>query len=239
MIAADDNDNIDSEKFYELEKMADRYVVLAFVSFIRLKNYVFLIFSLRKAYQNLFLDKMSINAQMKLVNNFKAQKWNPSTEQAMRYLIYINNRLLLKLFHENFLLYFRREKAEMQRDSESNEITKNQLVLKMEEQAAELAKFDVEILIYESNKQRIGRAKSRIEHLNQFNDIVSNTMMASECIWILMQFDLERMKKRNDFNSNLDKYRMESIGCNKRIVKSLKYFYNNKKVFSSVFCLFS
>lgn len=113
--------------------------------------------------------------------------------------------------------------VEMDRKYQADLLTKNQLWLKLQEQSTALAKLDIESLIFESNEQRIGRAKARIEHLNQFKTIVSDTMMISECIWILMQFDLDRMKKRNDFDSELDRYRMESIGCNKRIVSTWKH----------------
>lgn len=106
----------------------------------------------------------------------------------------------------------------MERDNELNDSQKLNLVYKLQEQAAELAQLDVESLVYESNQKRIGRAKQRMEYLRRFADIASETMTLSEVFWVLMQLDLERMKNRNDYDSKLDAYRMESLACNRRIV---------------------
>lgn len=119
------------------------------------------------------------------------------------------------------MLYFfyRREMLQMERDNELNETQKQHLVHKLQEQAAELAQLDVEALVFESNQKRMGRAKQRMEYITRFADAISETMTLSELFWVLMQLDMERMKNRNNYDSKLDVYRMESLTSNRRIVR--------------------
>lgn len=113
---------------------------------------------------------------------------------------------------------------QMERDIELNEAQKLHLLHKLQEQAVELAQLDVESLINESNQKRTGRAKKRVEYLRRFADIVTETMALSEIFWVLMQLDLQRMKNRNNYDSKLDAYRMESLGSNRRIVSCIFNF---------------
>lgn len=108
--------------------------------------------------------------------------------------------------------------SEMEREIELNESQKQHLVHKLQEQAAELAQLDVEALVFESNQKRMGRAKQRLEYLARFADVVSESMALAELFWVLMQLDMERMKNRNNYDSKLDAYRLESLSCNRRIV---------------------
>lgn len=108
---------------------------------------------------------------------------------------------------------------QMERDSELNETQKQHLVYKLQDQAAELALLDVETLVYDSNQKRMSRAKQRLEYLTRFADAVSETMTLSELLWVLMQLDMERMKNRNNYDTKLDAYRVESLGCNRRNVR--------------------
>lgn len=117
---------------------------------------------------------------------------------------------------------------QMERDNELNESQKQHLVHKLQEQAAELAQLDVEALVYESNQQRMSRAKQRMEYLTRFADIISETMTLSELFWVLMQLDMERMKNRNKYDSKLDAYRMETLGCNRRIVSHFSILWSFK-----------
>ncbi|XP_031636892.1 augmin complex subunit dgt3 [Contarinia nasturtii] len=149
---------------------------------------------LLNAYNKLYLAEMNCRAKTALTNQFKAQNWSPSTLMGMR-----------------------REMLQMERDNELNESQKQHLIHKLQEQAAELAQLDVEALVYESNQKRMGRAKQRMDFLTRFADIISETVILSELFWVLMQLDMERMKNRNNYDSKLDAYRMESHGCNRRI----------------------
>lgn len=117
-------------------------------------------------------------------------------------------------------MHLRREMQQMERDIELNEGQKLHLVHKLQEQAVELAQLDVELLVYESNQKRMGRAKQRVEYLRRFADIVTEAMALAEIFWVLMQLDLQRMKNRNNYDSKLDTYRMESLSSNRRIVSS-------------------
>ncbi|XP_055309300.1 augmin complex subunit dgt3 [Sitodiplosis mosellana] len=149
---------------------------------------------LLNAYNKLYLAEMNFNAKTALTNQLKAQNWSPSTVGGMR-----------------------REMSEMERDIELNESQKQHLVHKLQEQAAELAQLDVEALVFDSNQKRMGRAKQRMEFITRFADIISETMALSELFWVLMQLDMERMKNRNNYDSKLDAYRLESLSCNRRI----------------------
>lgn len=108
--------------------------------------------------------------------------------------------------------------VQMERDVELNEVQKQHLEHKLQEQAVEIAQLDVEALIYESNQKRMRRAKQRMEYLTRFAEVISETMTVSEIFWSLMQLDMERMKNRTNYDSKLDAYRMDSLGCNRRIV---------------------
>lgn len=108
---------------------------------------------------------------------------------------------------------------QMNRDNELNEMQKQHLVYKLQEQAAMFAQLDVEALVFDSNQRRMGRAKQRLEYIMRFADVISETMALSELFWVLMQLDMERMKNRNSYDSKLDAYRMDSLGCNRRIVR--------------------
>lgn len=112
---------------------------------------------------------------------------------------------------------------QMQRDSELNEVQKQHLVHKLQDQAAEIAQLDVEAIIYDSNKKRMDRAKQRMDYFTRFADIISETMTLSEIFWSLMQLDMERMKNRNKYDSRLEGYRIDSLACNRRIVSIVFY----------------
>lgn len=86
----------------------------------------------------------------------------------------------------------------------------------MQEQCVELARLDVEEAIFKNNKKRLNRAEQRKKTITEFIGSVSEIMAIAELIWILMQFDMERIKKRSDFDQKLEKYRMESTICDRR-----------------------
>lgn len=105
----------------------------------------------------------------------------------------------------------------MQRNIEMNEEQKQHLLYNLQEQAVELSQLDADALVYESNKKRMKRAKHRLEYLLRYANHISETMLLSEIFWVLLQFDMERMKSRSTYDSKLDTYRMDSM-CNRRIV---------------------
>lgn len=106
----------------------------------------------------------------------------------------------------------------MEHDNELNNGQKQHLLHKLHEQSVELAQLDVEVLISESNQKRMKRAKQRMEFFIQFSNLVSGSMTLSELFWTLMQLDMERVKNRNVYDIKLDAYRMETLGCSRRIV---------------------
>lgn len=105
----------------------------------------------------------------------------------------------------------------MEREEQHIHLAKNDVMMKLQEQAIELARLDVESVIFDNNKKRSSRAEQRKQHIIRFVDAVGETMIIAEIIWILMQFDMERMKKRNDFDPKLDKYRIDAIICDRRL----------------------
>lgn len=110
----------------------------------------------------------------------------------------------------------------MEHDNELNEGQKNHLLNKLHEQALEMSQLDVDALVYESNQKRIARAKQRMVYLTRFSNLISEAMLLSEIFWVLIQLDMERIKNRNIFDSKLDSYRMDLLGCNRRIVSIVK-----------------
>lgn len=118
----------------------------------------------------------------------------------------------------------------MKREEQNIALEKNDLMMQLQEQAIELARLDVETVIFDNNKKRLIRAEERKQNIKRFVDTVSDAMIIAEIIWILMQFDIERMKKRNDFDPKLDKYRIDTLICDRRleILKSASNDINDK-----------
>lgn len=143
---------------------------------------------------------MTTFAQSKLVENLRAQNWMPTTLNVMK-----NEVDRLKIRNE-------------QEYSPAVERSTNQL----QTQLNRIVEQQGEMVIYENNKEKYERAQKRLAHLKKFVEIVSDGMMNAECVWILMQLDIERVKKRNDFDSKLDENRMEVQNCNRRNVSSMK-----------------
>lgn len=136
----------------------------------------------------------------------------------------------LELIHT--LSCCRREIVQMEHNTELNEGQKQHLMHKLQEQALELSQLDVESLIFESNQKRMKRAKERIGYMAQISGLVSEAMTLSELFWALIQLDLERTKNRNTFDSKLDAYRVESLGCNRRmeILNLIKKINNSQQI---------
>lgn len=95
------------------------------------------------------------------------------------------------------------------------------LTNKLQSQLNQIVEQQGEMVIYENNKEKYERAQKRLAHLKKFVEIVSDGMMNAECIWILMQLDIERVKKRNDFDTKLDENRLEVQICNRRNVSAI------------------
>lgn len=112
------------------------------------------------------------------------------------------------------------------------------LTNKLQIQLNQIVQQQGELVIYENNKEKYERAQKRLEHLKKFVEIVSDGMMNAECVWILMQLDIDRMKKRNDFDTKSDENRLEAQLCNRRIVSSERSicFRSNSDSFSYFVC---
>lgn len=113
---------------------------------------------------------------------------------------------------------------QMEHDNELNEGQKQHLLHTLKEQALELSRLDVDVLVYESNKKRMSRAKQRMEYMTRFATLTSDAMFLSEIFWVLIQLDMERMKSRNIYDSKLDTYRMDLLTCHRRIVSVFGQF---------------
>lgn len=100
---------------------------------------------------------------------------------------------------------------------------------KLQSQLQQIVEQQTELVIYENNKEKIERAKKRFEQMKQFMSVISDTLMNAEIVWILMQLDLERVKKRNNFDHKIDEYRYESQICIRRVV-SVKRKQSFKKI---------
>lgn len=92
------------------------------------------------------------------------------------------------------------------------------LTNKMEEQLILIAEQQGEMVIYKHNKLKMERANKRHEMLKDFADIVSDGVINAEIVWILMQLDIGRIKKRNYFHDLMQCYKDEALVSLKRIV---------------------
>lgn len=148
------------------------------------------------------MEKMTTFAQSKLVENLRAQNWMPTTLNVMK-----NEVDRLKI-----------------RNEQEYSPTVERLTNQLQTQLNRIVEQQGEMVIYENNKEKYERAQKRLAHLKKFVEIVSDGMMNAECVWILMQLDIDRVKKRNDFDSKLDENRMEVQNCNRRNVSSLNRY---------------
>lgn len=158
--------------------------------------------SLLTANYALYMEKMTTFAQSKLVENLRAQNWMPTTLNVMK-----NEVDRLKI-----------------RNEQEYSPTVERLTNQLQTQLNRIVEQQGEMVIYENNKEKYERAQKRLAHLKKFVEIVSDGMMNAECVWILMQLDIDRVKKRNDFDSKLDENRMEVQNCNRRNVSSLNRY---------------
>lgn len=88
----------------------------------------------------------------------------------------------------------------------------------------QLAEQDAEFVVYESNKEKMARAKPRLEYLQKVASVVSDSLMNAEIIWICMQLDLERLHGRSKCDV-LERYGTEGVLCTKRTVGFEKFFF--------------
>lgn len=156
--------------------------------------------SLFTANYALYMEKMTTFAQSKLVENLRAQNWIPTTLNVMKIEV---DRLKI-------------------RNEQEYSPTVERLTNQLQSQLNRIVEQQGEMVIYENNKEKYERAQKRLAHLKKFVEIVADGMMNAECVWILMQLDIERVKKRNDFDTKLDENRMEVQNCNRRNVSSME-----------------
>lgn len=140
---------------------------------------------------------MDVKVKSDLIKILDAKDWQPRTLAVMK-----------------------DEMIEMKRKEEVSNSTANHLMIRLKEQVSEMVRLRIETLLLQCNEKRINRANQRIAHLTDFARICSDVIMNAEIMWILMQFDMERIKKRHDFDPVLEKYRNEAVACNRRIVRS-------------------
>lgn len=145
------------------------------------------------------MEKANTFAQKKLVDYLGSQDWLPTSTNAMKTEVErMKNRV-----------------------AQEYNLTLETLSNKLGTQLNQIAMQQGEMVIYENNKEKFDRAKKRLAHLKKFVDIVADGMMNAECIWILMQLDLERAKKRNNFDTKWEENRLEMQICNRRNVSPM------------------
>lgn len=127
----------------------------------------------------------------------------------------------------------------METEEQNLALDRNELIIKLQEQSVKFACMDIETVIFEFNKKRMARADQRKRHVGRFVNAVSDALLIAEIIWILMKFDIERMKNRNDFDTKLDKYRIDSLICDRRLelIKSMPNIKEKDDAFLRFYCL--
>lgn len=103
---------------------------------------------------------------------------------------------------------------------QEHSLTIKRLSNELQNKLMKLSKQQAELGIYENNKEKLERAKKRKDHLIKFNDLISISLLNAELVWALMQLDIHRVKRRNDFDYKLNDYRSEAQICNRRIVST-------------------
>lgn len=155
-----------------------------------------ILFSLYAAKYTLCNQSSEIYAQRELIESFKTHNWMP-----------MNNSALRKEIHDMEI-----------RNSNVLELRMENLLNELEDQFEQIIDKHIEAVIYESNKDKILRAKKRHQYLDNIANVISDGLMNAECLWILMQIDLGRVKKRQSIDELIENYTMEAKLSRKRFV---------------------
>lgn len=151
--------------------------------------------SLVKAHERLFHSKMNVHAKMHLIQQYKARNWTPTTLNGVK-----------------------RDINGMEHELAANDAEKERLVARLRTQIINLVRLHVEEQLSQFSVERIERGRQRLAHLTQTADHVSDAILIAEILWILLQFDIERAKSRNDFKPIIDAYRAEALAVDRRVV---------------------
>lgn len=124
---------------------------------------------------------------------------------------------ILKLIKIGFYFIFRHKIADLKNSNGISENIKENIMYNYEELLKRYAEQEIEFILYENNKNKLQRAKSRLDHIQKISKLISKELMNAEIIWILMQIDLDKGKQRNRYD-NSEQKNMEIQLCLKRIV---------------------
>lgn len=89
-------------------------------------------------------------------------------------------------------------------------------------QVQELAEQKIELIVAENNNEKLQRATAKLNELKELCDLVNNVLINADILWCAMQFDLDKLKARRDFDKT-DRLRQERISSAKRLVS---FFFN-------------
>lgn len=154
------------------------------------------IYSLYDAKCKLAIENSDIYAQRKLIDSLKAYNWMPVNETIMR-----NEMRNMEIRNSNVL-----------------ELQYDKIVQEVEYHYDQIIDKYIEAVIYESNKDKITRAKKRHQYLQNIANVISDGLMNAECLWILMQIDLGRLQKRQSIDGIIETYTVEAKQCRRRCV---------------------
>jgi hypothetical protein len=76
--------------------------------------------------------------------------------------------------------------------------------------------------LYLQNVKKNINFSERLKNAKQMAGIVSDSISNAELLWVLMQFDLEKIKNKFD---NTDQMQQEAIECTMRIVSCKRISY--------------
>lgn len=141
---------------------------------------------------------MTVHAKLHLINQYKERNWTPTTLNAMKQDI-----------------------NGMERDIAAIDTEKERLVIRLRMQCIDLVRLHIEEQISKFCTDRVDRGRQRLEHLTEIASAVGDAIMIAEILWILLQFDMERAKARNDFHPILETYRSEMMATDRRLVSKL------------------
>lgn len=148
---------------------------------------------------------MKVHAKMYLVRQYKEQNWTPTTLNAMQHDVHA-----------------------MEREVKMNDTEKERLSFRLKMQCMDLVRLNIEEQISQFGNDRIERGRQRLDQITQIASVVSDAILVAEIIWILLQFDMERAKTRNDLPPILDIYRNEAAASDFRLVSLLLFFFIEK-----------
>lgn len=99
-----------------------------------------------------------------------------------------------------------------------------------------LAGLEVETAAFDNTESKLSRANERLIEIENIKSIVSGELMNAELLWMLMQFDIEKLRHRNQLNVQ-EQYQAQNMALLQRMDAMRHAFKTPSEVITNMFLL--